>query len=100
VSAHHAGGAFVAGDALMCAATFKRWMRSLAARGLRTRVLCISYPLAPEQPFPAAVASTAAAFAWLGQQHTSFIAVGDSAGEHAYVRMCVVAGAEACCRDS
>jgi len=79
------GGAFVAGDPLMCAATFQRWMNSLARQGLYTKVLCISYPLAPEWPFPAAVASTAAAFAWVGRQFpagcgTSIIAVGDSAG--------------------
>jgi len=60
-------------------------MISLARQGLYTKVLCISYPLAPEQPFPAAVAAVAAAFAWLGMQFpagcgTSIIPVGDSAG--------------------
>jgi acetyl esterase/lipase len=79
------GGAFVAGHPLMCAATFGRWMRALASQGLHTNVLCVSYPLAPERPFPSAVASTAAAFAWVGQEFpagcgTTVIAVGDSAG--------------------
>lgn len=69
----------------MCSATFERWMKALARQGLTTKVLCISYPLAPERPFPAAVASTAAVFAWVAQQFpagcgTTVIAVGDSAG--------------------
>lgn len=79
------GGAFVAGHPLMCASTFERWMKALARQGLNTKVLCIQYPLAPERPFPAAVASTAAVFAWVGQvfpawSGTTVIALGDSAG--------------------
>jgi acetyl esterase/lipase len=79
------GGAFVAGHPLMCAGTFKRWMEALDRQGFNTQVLCISYPLAPERPFPAAVASTAAVFAWVRRQFpagcdTTVIAVGDSAG--------------------
>jgi acetyl esterase/lipase len=79
------GGAFVAGHPLMCVMTFERWMKALARQGINCKVLCIQYPLAPERPFPAAVASTAAVFAWVGQQHpagcgTTVIAVGDSAG--------------------
>jgi acetyl esterase/lipase len=79
------GGAFVAGHPLMCVMTFERWMKALARQGITCKVLCIQYPLAPERPFPAAVASTAAVFAWVGQQYpvgcgTTVIAVGDSAG--------------------
>lgn len=101
------GGAFVAGDPLMCAGTFQRWLGSLARRGLHARVLCISYPLAPERPFPAAVASTAAAFAWAGQQNpgatgtgskvTSIMALGDSAGDGLKALQDVVCSLQGAC---
>lgn len=79
------GGAFVGGDPIMCGKTLQRWMNRLRQQGTSSAAICISYPLAPERPFPAAVASTAAAFAWVGQQYpagcgTTVIAVGDSAG--------------------
>lgn len=63
-----AGGAFVAGEPLMYCPAFKHWMRQLAAQGIAMRVLSVGYPLAPENPFPAAVVAATAAYRWLLKQ--------------------------------
>jgi hypothetical protein len=63
-----AGGAFAAGDPLMYCPAFKYWMRQLAAQGIAMRVLSVGYPLAPENPYPAAVVAAAAAYRWLLKQ--------------------------------
>lgn len=43
-------------------------MQQLAAQGIRMQVLSVGYPLAPENPFPAAVLGAAAGYRWLLEQ--------------------------------
>lgn len=60
-----AGGAFVAGHALMYIGTYAYWLYHLAKAGISCSILSVEYPLAPEHPFPAAVQAAASAIEWL-----------------------------------
>ncbi|GFH08019.1 alpha/beta hydrolase protein, partial [Haematococcus lacustris] len=62
-----AGGAMVAGASGMYARSFTRLVQQLQALGVSARLLSVEYPLAPEQPHPAALQATLAAWRHLLQ---------------------------------
>jgi acetyl esterase/lipase len=70
------GGGYVMGSA----AAYRGFASQIAARA-RTAVFVLDYPLAPENPFPAAYEATLAAAQWLGNLGIEQLALaGDSAG--------------------
>lgn len=70
------GGAYMLGSAQ----AYRGFVSQIAARA-RTAVFSLDYPLAPEQPFPAAYDAVVAARRWLGTQGIKQIAlIGDSCG--------------------
>ncbi|KAJ9531612.1 hypothetical protein QJQ45_015073 [Haematococcus lacustris] len=80
------GGAMVAGASGMYARSFTRLVQQLQALGVSARLLSVEYPLAPEQPHPAALQATLAAWRHLlqcsqqGQGKACYAIMGDSAG--------------------
>ena len=70
------GGGYSVGTA----AAYRGFASQLAVRSAST-VFVADYPLAPENPFPAAYDAALAAFHWVGRQGTPQVALaGDSAG--------------------
>lgn len=72
------GGAFITETPVFHAALLSRICREARSRGLM-----VSYRLAPEHPYPAALDDCATAYRWLlaqGQQASRIIIAGDSAG--------------------
>jgi epsilon-lactone hydrolase len=70
------GGAYMLGSAQ----GYRGFVSQIAARA-GAAVLSLDYPLAPEQPFPAAYDAAVAARRWLGAQGVTQVAlVGDSCG--------------------
>ena len=71
------------GGYVMCSVNTHREMISRLARAAGARALAINYRLAPENPFPAAVADATAAYRWLlstGVDQARVVIAGDSAG--------------------
>lgn len=71
------------GGYVMCSVNTHREMISRLARAAGARALAINYRLAPENPFPAAVADATAAYRWLlstGVDPARVVIAGDSAG--------------------
>ncbi len=71
------------GGYVMCSINTHREMISRLARAAGARALAINYRLAPENPFPAAVADATAAYRWLlstGVDPARVVIAGDSAG--------------------
>ena len=67
----------------MCSINTHKEMISRLARAAGARALAINYRLAPENPFPAAVEDTTAAYRWLlstGVNPAGVVIAGDSAG--------------------
>jgi acetyl esterase/lipase len=72
------GGAYVIGSINTC-----RELAGRLARAAKRRVLAIDYRLAPENPYPAALDDTVAAYHWLlgeGVDPSQIVLAGDSAG--------------------
>lgn len=71
------------GGYVKCSVNTHREMISRLARAAGARALAINYRLAPENPFPAAVADATAAYRWLlstGVDPARVVIAGDSAG--------------------
>ena len=71
------------GGYVMCSVNTHREMISRLARAAGARALAINYRLAPENPFPAAVADATVAYRWLlstGVNPARVVIAGDSAG--------------------
>lgn len=84
------GGAFVIGSS----ASYRELAGRLG-RAARARVLVLDYRLAPENPFPAALEDSVAAYTWLinqaGLSPNSIAVAGDSAGGNLAVSSILVA---------
>ncbi len=71
------------GGYVKCSINTHREMISRLSRAARAKVLAINYRLAPENPFPAAVADATTAYRWLvstGVEPARVVVAGDSAG--------------------
>ncbi len=71
------------GGYVLCSVDTHRELVSRLARVMGARALAIDYRLAPEHPFPAAVADATAAYRWLlaeGVDPKGIVIAGDSAG--------------------
>ncbi|KAI8464436.1 MAG: Alpha/Beta hydrolase protein [Monoraphidium minutum] len=76
------GGAFMSGGCTQYQATYQWWLEELAARGIAGRILTVSYPLAPEHPYPEGRDTCVEEIAWFLEQcgDTPAVVGGDSAG--------------------
>ncbi|GAA5061919.1 acetyl esterase/lipase [Thermocatellispora tengchongensis] len=75
---HHHGGGF-----MVCSMYTDRKMAGHIAKAAGTRALVLDFPLAPENPFPAQINASVAAFRWLldqGFEPAHIASVGHSAG--------------------
>jgi len=71
------------GGYVLCSINTHREMISRLSRAAGARALAIAYRLAPENPFPAALDDSLAAYRWLlssGVDHGQVVVAGDSAG--------------------